>query len=496
MTPSKKDLQSMISATPCSVKRMRGNFKSNNTFVSDKISQCFDSAFSITDEKVNTILQSLKVKSKWDIKEKSKKQEAVIKDLKDSLLTMLNESKKLKDNCVSQEHQINGTVNELQSELRRTHDDLAILRENEIRFKKEILKKTDDISKLNDSLDQVKREKSPIRSRAENSERKLNELYEKFNAEKSSHIDTQATCEKLERELVQLRKDTTNNSQSVKDQNDQMKEEVSTLKNELKDRQTNLERYTNEKINLDKTIAELKEELIKSQSSLRESETLSRNHERDTDRLKMELDMVRSQLSQKDLDMRSTLTSLQESQARMAEDKSELRAELSICKSRLQSLEDERLVSAAQVATKNEELQSAIREVTQLRELVNSLESKLTTKDSELLLAKEASMQLEVERELRSRCEVREEAERRERIAACAQLLATQTDSYKKLQELETKTSETIEALKAEVVAISSQRDLCSEEIRRQGDIIMVIIFHYLYILLVLILILILGITK
>ena len=202
------------------------------------------------------------------------------------------------------------------------------------------------------------------------------------------------------------------------------------------------------------------------------------------------------QLNQKDLDMRSTLASLQESQTRMAEDKSELRAELTICKSRLQSLEEERLVTAAQIATKNEELQSSSREVMQLRESVSLLESKLASKDVELFQAKEAGMQLEIERELRSRCEVREEAERRERIAACAQLLATQTDSYKKLQELETKTSETIEALKAEVVAISSQRDLCSEEIRRQGDIIMVIIFHNLYNLLTLILILILGITK
>jgi predicted AAA+ superfamily ATPase len=60
---------------------------------------------------------------------------------KDSLISMLSDSKKLKDNCLAQEHQINISFNDLQSELRRTHDDLALLRENEIRFKKEILKK-------------------------------------------------------------------------------------------------------------------------------------------------------------------------------------------------------------------------------------------------------------------------------------------------------------------------------------------------------------------
>ena len=471
-TPSKKDLQSILSATPSSVRRMRGNMKVQ-TFNTDKITQCFENAFSVNDEKVNTILQSLKVKSKWDIKEKSKKQESVIKDLKDSLISMLNDSKKLKDNCLAQEHQINISFNDLQSELRRTHDDLALLRENEIRFKKEILKKTEEVSKLSDSLDQVKREKSPIRSRAENSERKLNELYEKFNAEKSSHIDTQATCAELERQVAQLKKESVYSSQSVKDQNDQMKEEVSTLKNELDKKQSNLDRYANEKINLDKTISDLKEELIKCQSSLRESETSTRSYERDSDRQKMELDMLRAQLNQKDLDMRSTLASLQESQTRMAEDKSELRAELTICKSRLQSLEEERLVTAAQIATKNEELQSSSREVMQLRESVSLLESKLASKDVELFQAKEAGMQLEIERELRSRCEVREEAERRERIAACAQLLATQTESYKKLQDLEEKSAETVSSLKGEIAAISSQRDESNEEIRRQGDIIM-----------------------
>jgi hypothetical protein len=49
-------------------------------------------------------------------------------------------------------------------------------------------------------------------------------------------------------------------------------------------------------------------------------------------------------------------------------------------------------------------------------------------KDEELRLNKEGVLQLEVEKELRIRCEVREENERRERIAAVSQLLATQSE--------------------------------------------------------------------
>ncbi len=82
--------------------------------------------------------------------------------------------------------------------------------------------------------------------------------------------------------------DTITSSQSFKDQNDQLKESVSSLKNELK---VIVDRYTNDKIITEKVIVDLKEELIKCQSSLKESDSISRSYERDTDRLKMELDM-------------------------------------------------------------------------------------------------------------------------------------------------------------------------------------------------------------
>jgi hypothetical protein len=49
-------------------------------------------------------------------------------------------------------------------------------------------------------------------------------------------------------------------------------------------------------------------------------------------------------------------------------------------------------------------------------------EKRFESCDKEARLYKETMMQFEVERELRSRSEIREEAERTERIAACAQV--------------------------------------------------------------------------
>ena len=96
--------------------------------------------------------------------------------------------------------------------------------------------------------------------------------------------------------------------------------------------------------------------------------------------------------------------------------------------SRIQGLEEERLVITSQLAAKREESLSQQRDLVILRENVSNLEGKLLSKEVELQAGKESLMQLEVERELRARCEIREEAERRERIAANAQLMAIQSE--------------------------------------------------------------------
>lgn len=110
------------------------------------------------------------------------------------------------------------------------------------------------------------------------------------------------------------------------------------------------------------------------------------------------------------------------------------------------------------------------RESSQLRETVANLEAKLSAHDADMLSTKEVVLQLEVERELRSRCEGREETERRERIAACAQLLATQTECNARVQQLEGRMNTAMESLRAELVDACARRDASTEDARLKQD--------------------------
>ena len=86
------------------------------------------------------------------------------------------------------------------------------------------------------------------------------------------------------------------------------------------------------------------------------------------------------------------------------------------------------------------------------------------------MVGQEAIQQLEISNKLLSIMEVREEAERRERVACSAQLLATQTQCSHQLCELEERMSSNTVALQNEINSISALRDLAVAEVRVQSD--------------------------
>ena len=160
--------------------------------------------------------------------------------------------------------------------------------------------------------------------------------------------------------------------------------------------------------------------------------------------------------------------------------------------SRCQQLEDERLTITTQLATKKEEVLSLGRDLTAQREFVVMLDAKLVQRETEVANFKDLLMQLEVlyctvlycavlcgpdltcpgllnqiEKELRARCEIREEAERRERIAANAQLMAVQVDCSNRIREVESMRNQALEGLQAELTAATAQKDGAVAESRR-----------------------------
>lgn len=95
---------------------------------------------------------------------------------------------------------------------------------------------------------------------------------------------------------------------------------------------------------------------------------------------------------------------------------------------RMQTLEEDRRNLTAQLAAQKEEHSLLQREVELLRESKERVESELKEAEDELALIRDAAKQFELEKELRTRAESREETERRERIAAMGQLVAIQIE--------------------------------------------------------------------
>lgn len=141
--------------------------------------------------------------------------------------------------------------------------------------------------------------------------------------------------------------------------------------------------------------------------------------------------------------------------------------------SRLQEMNDERLVTISELAQRREERQSASRDIQQLRDNIQNLETKLAESYTEVLKSKDVVTQYEIEKELRSRCEVREEAERRERIAISAQMLATQSECEHNLRDIEQRTSLTIQNLKDLLATVTTQREAALTEARRQAELVL-----------------------
>lgn len=139
---------------------------------------------------------------------------------------------------------------------------------------------------------------------------------------------------------------------------------------------------------------------------------------------------------------------------------------------RLNALEEERLTTTAELVSKREESSAANRELHQLRETVRSLEEKLASKEEELLMINELKLQVMHEKEMRSISEIREDSERRERIAASAQLMAIQTESALRIRDVEEKMTHQVGDLKKEIQLSQDEKMRLEKESHAQTELI------------------------
>ena len=182
----------------------------------------FDTAFTVTEDKVNNILSNLKVKSKWDYKEKSKKQEVVIKELRESVATLLAEAKDLRENCLAHEGHVNLLLRDSLDEFQETSQTISSLRIAEDKLKKELARYKDELSFTTSSMMKIKTDHSPLKKKVRDFEEKINELRTELANEQALHLAVAAERANLEIEFEVYKNKTEENLKLQKEQSDQV----------------------------------------------------------------------------------------------------------------------------------------------------------------------------------------------------------------------------------------------------------------------------------
>jgi hypothetical protein len=122
------------------------------------LSSVFDNSFGFIDDKVNTSMNTLKVKSKWDVKEKMKRQEAVIKELRDIVTLIQDGIKHVKDSCFQFEQKMFNSFRETYDHLVDSAQTLASARFNEKKFLKDNENLLNEVKLLTAKVEQSKTE--------------------------------------------------------------------------------------------------------------------------------------------------------------------------------------------------------------------------------------------------------------------------------------------------------------------------------------------------
>lgn len=472
-----------VPSTPGSNGLLRRSRKTTNrTPCADKLKNLFDSTITVNEEKISAILAPVRdasktTKAKYDFKERCKVLESANKELRDTLVKLVGETKQVREKCLWYESDSESRLREASLQLQEMSQSNAIIKSNEHKIKKELLAANEKIAASEAVCNQLRVDTDKVRDL----ESRIGDLVAKLSAEQTNCRSHESTISRIERELVDNKKLAADDLKAAKGSYEQhaeqlvvgYKDEISSLRSEISRRQADIERTNTEKTDLDRKASELREEIVKIQACMMQSEGVAQRNEVELARVSKELEHTKELLVQKDADWRLTLNSLHEVQRQVAEERGTSRAEINSLQARSSRLEEERLALTKEVATRTEELGSATRDVARLTESVTCLVAKIETKDAELAVFKEVSMQLDIEREMRTRCELREDAERRERIAACAQLLATQTDCSNRISDIKENYNQTILAQKEEITTMSRFRDEAADEARKQADIVM-----------------------
>ena len=211
-TPGKSKLR--LPGTPLTATRRAGRRSSYTPralirICNDKIGAYFDDAFTVNENKITEIMSTLKSKGKKapfvDFKEKSKKYEAVIKELREALRTVLTEIPTLREKSVSHEAFITAMVAEMDADLQANHGQREAMKVKQNLLHEELEIVSSELKVSSVLAESLKREHSPLRNRSEEVETLYAELKRKFEEEVQIRHKTDADAAQLQSDLAEVR---------------------------------------------------------------------------------------------------------------------------------------------------------------------------------------------------------------------------------------------------------------------------------------------------
>ncbi len=182
------------------LKKLRGCFQRTATG-GDAIHTYFDGALSVDDSRILQIMTNLKVKSKWDYKEKSKKQDAVIKELRDCFTAVFSDFKSLRDNCVAHESKVVSVFHDAHEELMDASKAKSSLLAAESKANANLAKAQEDLVRANKLFATYRAECSPVKNRAKASEDELAAVQSRLKEQERVALQSEAQLVQIQREL-------------------------------------------------------------------------------------------------------------------------------------------------------------------------------------------------------------------------------------------------------------------------------------------------------
>jgi DNA repair exonuclease SbcCD ATPase subunit len=206
-TPVKMKLRGNLQpSTPLSISKRIGRRSSctprAHRICSDKIASIFDQGLSINESKVIEIMAALKVKGKKqpfvDFKEKAKKYESVIKELRDALRIVLSEIPTLREKSIAHEAVITNLISEMDADLKETNGVREALEMKENQLSEELKIVCDELKSSAGLAESLKREHSPLKNRSQE--------IEALNARLQQEYEEELTCrQNNDIEILRLR---------------------------------------------------------------------------------------------------------------------------------------------------------------------------------------------------------------------------------------------------------------------------------------------------